>query len=159
VAACFVTGIVPTEHIKELESTLGSIEGLDQSKLTVITKAERSYEHDSSFLNFIHAGPAQIDSDVVGSLAGGGGGPSIGTDGTGVPGIGASSSSLGMFGSHSIVQHVGTLPIPADEADNYNDALEDGRTIVAYECDPADTPRLEAAFRSAGVRKVKTFKG
>jgi hypothetical protein len=159
VAGCFVTGIVPTERIKELEATLGSIEGIDRSKLIVITKAERSYEHDSSFLNFIHAGSAQIDSDVVGSLAGGGGGPSIGTDGTGVPGMGGRSATLGSFSSRKIVQRIGSLPIPPDEADNYNDALEDGRSVVGYECDPNDAARFEAAFRAAGVRKVKTFKG
>jgi hypothetical protein len=157
-AACFVTGIVPTESIAELEATLGAVEGIDRSKLSVITKAERTYEHDSSFLNFVHAGGAQIDSDVVGSIAGGAGGPSIGTDGTGVPGISASNRSLGFLGSQRVAQKVGTLPIPADEADNYNDALEDGRCIIAYECDAPAAPAVEAAFRNAGVRKVKTFK-
>jgi hypothetical protein len=157
--ATFVTGIVPTQNISELESTLGTVEGVDRSKLTVITKAERSYEHDSSFLNFVHAGGAQIDSDVVGRLAGGGGSPAIGTDGTGVPGIGASSSSLGLLGSPKVAQTVGTLPIPPDEADNYNDALEDGRCVIAYEADPALASTVETAFRNAGVRKVKTFQG
>jgi hypothetical protein len=157
-AACFVTGIVPTESITELEATLGAVAGIDRSKLSVITKAERSYEHDSSFLNFVHAGGPQIDSDVVGSLAGGASGPSIGTDGTGVPGIGAPSRSLGFLGSQRVAQKVGTLPIPADEADNYNDALEDGRCVIAYEADPASATAVETAFRNAGVRKVKTFK-
>lgn len=136
---------------------LGGIAGIDKSKLTVITKADRSYEHDSSFLNFFHASGPQIDSDAAGQMIDGtaimtGGG------GTGVPGIGSSSASLGGVAKAKAIQHVGTLPIPEDEADNYNDAIEDGRSVVAYECDDAQAAALEDAFRNAGVRKVKTFK-
>lgn len=156
-AACFVTGIAPTQNVSDLEKMLGEIEGIDRSKLTVITKAERDHEHDSSFLNFIHAGGPHIDTDAVGTLSNAGTSIMTGSGGTGVPGIGASSGSLGFLGGAHGPQTVGTLPIPTDEADNYNDALDDGRTVVAYEF-TGDTALLEAAFRTAGVRKVKTFR-
>lgn len=154
-AASFVTGIAPTEDITELEQILGEMPGVDRTKLVVITKAERTYEHDSSFLNFIHAGGPVIDSDTAGrvedaSIMTGGGG-------TGVPGLSVPTSQLGYLGHEKVIQHVGNLPIPEDEADNYNDAIEDGRVVVAYECTNVDPAPVEAAFRGAGVKKVKTF--
>ena len=154
---CYVTGIAPTEDIAALESMLGSVPGVDKSKLNVITKADRSYEHDSSFLNFIHAGAQEIDSDTVGAI----GGESImtGSGGTGVPGLSTSNAPFKYFSHPKVAQHVGNLPIPEDEADNYNDAIEDGRCVVAYACAPSDTTSLETAFRSAGVQHVKTFGG
>ena len=153
-AACFVTGIAPTEDIAALEKMLGDMPGIDNAKLTVITKTDRSYEHDSSFLNFCHVGANEIDSDTIGSI----GGDSImtGSGGTGMPGL-TSRSTLSYFSHPKVAQHVGALPIPEDEADNYNDAIEDGRTVVAYQCE-GDTTALESAFRNAGVQHVKTFK-
>jgi hypothetical protein len=155
VAACFVTGIAPTEDISELEGILGEMPGVDRTKLIVITKAERSYEHDSSFLNFIHAGLPEIESDTVGTIDGDA--IMTGSGGTGVPGLNTSISQMRYLSHPHVVQHVGNLPIPADEADNYNDAIEDGRVVVAYPCDDAEIAPLEAAFRGAEIRKVKTF--
>ena len=154
-AACFVTGIAPTEDITTLENMLGEMPGIDRAKLTVITKTDRSYEHDSSFLNFCHVGAEEIDSDTIGHI----GGDTImtGSGGTGVPGM-TSNATLSYFSHPKVAQHVGILPIPEDEADNYNDAIEDGRVVVAYTCE-GDTSALEAAFRGAGVLHVKTFKG
>jgi hypothetical protein len=57
-----------------------------------------------------------------------------------------------------VIQHVGNLPIPDDEADNYNDAIDNGRTVIAYPVD-GNTATIEAAFRAAGLAHVKTFKG
>ncbi len=154
-AACFVTGIAPTEEITELESLLGQMPGVDRTKLVVITKAERSDNHDQSFLNFIHAGAPEIDSDSIGrldddSIMTGGGG-------TGVPGLTGAIRTLPYISHPHVSEHVGNLPIPDDEAENYNDAIEEGRVVVAYPCDEADTAPIEAAFRGAGVKKVKTF--
>ncbi len=135
---------------------LGGISGIDKSKLTVITKADRSYEHDSSFLNFFHAGGPTIDGDASGQMIDG---TAIMTSGggTGVPGIGASAASMSHMAKAKAAQHVGNLPIPEDEADNYNDAIEEGRCVVAYECDGTQGATLEEAFRAAGLRKVKSF--
>ena len=154
--SCFVTGIAPTQDISQLESMLSGIDGIDKSKLTVITKADRTYEHDSSFLNFFHATGPAIDGDAAGQMIDGtaimtGGG------GTGVPGIGSSAASMGGMAKAKAIQRVGNLPIPEDEADNYNDAIEDGRSVVAYECEGGQASKVEEAFRNAGLRKVKSF--
>jgi len=157
VAACFVTGIVPTEEVPTLEKMLGDVPGVDHALLTILTKCDRSDEHDSSFLNFIHCGAPAIEGDVIGRI----GGDSIMTNagGTSVPGITARNETLGYFAHPHVEQHVGTLPIPEDEADNYNDAIDSGRVVVAYNCGDGDTSTLEKAFRESGVLHVKTFRG
>ena len=154
--ACFVTGIAPTSDVSELESLLGGVPNIDRTKLSVITKEEQSDKHDSSFLNFIHAGDPTIDGGTFGSLDRNA--IMTGSGGTGVPGIGRGNSPLGLLGSDDVVSAIGTLPIPADEASNYNDALHDGRCVVAYECADGEAAGVEEAMRAAGVRKVKTFR-
>ena len=157
VADCFVTGIAPTQDVSELEKMLGSAPNLDRTNLVVITTADRTERHDRSFLNFIHAGGPQIDAEVVGSSIAGADSIITGSGGTGVPGIGADHNSLGYLGHPHLIQHVGSLPIPADEAENYNDALDDGRSVVAYKSGNNDCASFEGVFHTAGLRHIKTF--
>ena len=156
--ACYVTGIAPTQDITALEDMLGAVAGIDRAKLQVITTANETEEHGSSFLNFIHAGGGHIDPDSAGRVAGQGTSIMTGSGGTSVPGMGTSKSQYGYLGTSHVTRHLGTLPIPADEAGNYNDALDNGRTVIAYECGGAgNTADIVSAFRAAGVRHVKTF--
>ena len=156
--ACYVTGIAPSSDIAQLEKTVGAIDGVDHAKLTVLTKADRDYEHESSFLNFLHTTEPYIDSDAAGTLSMRNESLLTGGTGTGVPGIGGGARGFTTATNDRGPQHVGSLPIPGDEADNYNDAIEDGRAVLAYECDPSQQAALEEAFRKAGIAKVKTFK-
>ena len=48
------------------------------------------------------------------------------------------------------------LPIPDDEADNYNDAIEDGRCVVAYKLN-GDKDAAIAGFHAAGLSVVRTY--
>ncbi len=156
-AACYITGIAPTEEVEKLETMLGGVSGIDHAKLSVITLAEPTDQHESSFLNFLHPGGGYIDSDATGSLAGADAMIMNSSGGTGVPGIGTPTNRLGYLGSLHIEHRLGPLPIPEDEADNYNDALEDGRCVIAYDCTGIDVTPVESAFRDAGVHRVKTF--
>ena len=159
--ACFITGITPTSDIGKLEEMLGGLGDVDRTKLTIITPAKESEAHESSFLNFIH--PAEggaVDAGGHGGVAGGRTQIMTGFGGTGVPGIASGPSGGAFIGAPQVIRQLGTLPIPGDEVGNYNDALRDGRSVVAYECSDADhRADLEAAFRQAGVRHVKTFVG
>lgn len=139
--AAFVTGIAPTHDVNELETMLGSMTGLDHGKFVVVTIADRTDDYDDSFINFAHTGGDDRQLEGDGS--------------SNVPGIN-SGSRLGYLGHHNVVQHVGTLPIPPDEADNYNDAIDEGRSIVAYPAD-GDASAIEAAFKGAGLKHVKAF--
>ncbi len=140
--AAFVTGIAPTRDVETLEKTLDGISGIDRSKFIVLTSADRDDDHDDSFINFVHAGG---DDNMI-----------TGDPGTRVPGIGIASESLGYLSHPHFIQRVGNLPIPEDEADNYNDAIDEGRAVVAYPAD-GNGAAIEAAFRSAGLAHVKTF--
>ena len=140
--AAFVTGIAPTQDVDELEKILGSMPGLDHAKFVVITKADRTDEHDDSFLNFVHA--ATQDHLLLND------------PGTSVPGINPASALNDYLGHPHVIQHVGNLPIPDDEADNYNDAIDNGRTVVAYPVD-GDAATAGSAFKAAGLLHVKVF--
>lgn len=143
--ACFVTGIVPTNDVSEVEKLLDAVPGIDHSKLSVITSSARTGEHDDSFVNFVHAAG---DATIM-----------TGSGGTSVPGINRDPSGMGLLGHPHVVNALGVLPIPEDELENYNDALEDGRCVIAYECSDGAAAAMEGAMQQAGVRRVKTFKG
>jgi hypothetical protein len=142
--AAYVTGIAPTQDVNDLEKMLGGLAGLDNAKFVVITSADRTDEHDDSFIEFVHA--ASEDHWI---LDGGG---------TQMPGLEIATDKLGYLGHPHVIQHVGTLPIPEDEADNYNDAIDNGRSVVAYAVD-GNIAEVESEFRSAGLAHVKTFRG
>jgi hypothetical protein len=152
--AAFVTGIAPTQDVGKLESMLGGISGIDREKFVVITSEEATEEHEESFIDFVHVNPE--DDMYEGNL------PADthifeGDDSSNVPGITRSEPSMQGYLSHPhFVRHVGNLPIPDDEAENYNDAIDAGRSIVAYPAD-GNSAQIEAAFRSAGLAHVKTF--
>ena len=156
--ACFITGIAPTNDVAALEEMLGSIPNIDRSKLTVITTAPETGPHIESELKFVHVG-SHVESGGHGGVASGGYGIMTGFGGTSVPGIGSGPSSLGLLGAAPVTEQLGTLPIPADEVGNYNEALRGKRGVIAYECIDEDRAALEVAFRSAGIRHVKTFTG
>jgi hypothetical protein len=87
--------------------------------------------------------------------------------GTGVPGItggmipGVTSSprevGIGPADGDSLWDRLADLAIPDDEVENYAEALETGRSIVAYHGDEKSVAKVEALFSSAGLSKIKTF--
>ncbi len=154
---CYVTGIVPTNDVSELEKILGGVPNIDHSKLSVITREAPTEEHDESFLNFIHPGQS-ISGDDFGTLASMDTAIMTSGGGTGVPGLTSSGSGLDFLNDEYVQAEVGILPIPDDERANYNDALDEGRVVVAYQCSEADTNAVEAAMHQAGVNKIKTYR-
>ena len=84
--------------------------------------------------------------------------------GTGVPGLSGSTAGLG-GGSRPAMSPLGDslwdkladLAIPDDEVENYAEALELGRTIVAYHGDSKTVGKIEQIFRDSALVKVKTF--
>lgn len=84
--------------------------------------------------------------------------------GTGVPGItsagrgvGGRSHITGGSNSGSLWDRLADLAIPDDEVENYAEALESGRSIVAFHGSSSTAAKVEALFRDAGLTKVKTF--
>jgi len=152
-----VTGIAPTSDPQQLEQSLLQHCRLNVERLAVVTKVKQSAAHDRSALRFIHAGTGGgSHAAVAGSMT-----ATImsGSTGTGVPGISGSNASLSSFsgGAHA-PNYLGDLPVPHDVAGNYNIAIDEGRSVVAYRADAGEAPDVEQAFRACGLRNVKTFR-
>jgi hypothetical protein len=85
-----------------------------------------------------------------------------GGQGTGVPGVTSGVPSAGGYGTRyfrneTLGDRLGDLEIPDDELDNYIDALQAGRSVVAYFAKPETLAQVEAVFRSSDLLKIKTF--
>ena len=85
-----------------------------------------------------------------------------GGQGTGVPGVTSGVPSAGGYGTRyfrneALSDRLGDLEIPDDQVDNYVDALQAGRSVVAYFAKPETLAQIEAVFRASGLARVKTF--
>jgi len=80
-----------------------------------------------------------------------------GGQGTGVPGLTNDGPGLTYFRTESVSDRLGDLEIPDSEMDNYVEALEAGRSIVAYFAHQDTVAKVEEIFRAGGLAKVKTF--
>ncbi|MDQ6943262.1 MAG: hypothetical protein M3169_12215 [Candidatus Eremiobacteraeota bacterium] len=86
-----------------------------------------------------------------------------GGQGTGVPGITSGVPTAGGYGTRyfrneGLGDRLGDLEIPDDELDNYIEALQAGRSVVAYFAKPESVDQVETIFRSTGdLLKVKRF--
>ena len=100
-------------------------------------------------------GSGLIDTGTLtGGLETGTGVP--GLTGSGIPGI-TSAPRMGNVGAESLWDRLANLAIPDDEVENYVEALEAGRSIVAYHGDARTAAKIEGLFGSAGLTKIKTF--
>ncbi len=85
-----------------------------------------------------------------------------GGQGTGVPGVTSGVPSAGGYGTRyfrneSLSDRLGDLEIPDDEVENYVDALQAGRTVVAYFAKPDTVASVEALFRTSDLVRIKIF--
>ncbi len=77
--------------------------------------------------------------------------------GTAVPGINTSSSRPAYFPEGSLAHQLGELNIPDSEIENYYEALEAGRSVIAYNGASGDPDQVMAIFRSAQLMNVRSF--
>ncbi len=79
-------------------------------------------------------------------------------DGAGsIPGLNTSGPGLSYFRNESLSDRLGDLEIPDSEVENYVEALQAGRKVVAYFAKPDSLATVEQIFRNSGLAKVKTF--
>jgi hypothetical protein len=77
--------------------------------------------------------------------------------GTSVPGIGA-SSNRSLFHAESVTDLLGELEIPENELDNYAQALQRGKCVIAYFAKEENVERALELFRAApGLTNVRRF--
>lgn len=130
-----VTGILQTGDIKALESLLKSA-GLPLDPIQLI-----SGEDSTEGVARRQMGPRLMTGDNAAY----------------VPGINNSGPGLSYFRNESLSDRLADLEIPDSEVDNYVEALEAGRRIVAYFAKPDTLEQVESIFRNSGLTKVKTF--
>jgi hypothetical protein len=140
-----VTGISQNGDIKALEAALKAA-GLPLDPIQVIGPDD-STQGAASSLGTVNPG----------LMTGGG-------QGTGVPGVTSGVPTAGGYGTRyfrneALSDRLGDLEIPDDEVDNYVQALQAGRSVVAYFAKPDNIATVEAIFRQpeSGLVKIKTF--
>lgn len=150
-----VVGIFPGNDSAAIESALSG-QQIDLSKVKVLRSASASTpEDESSELDFIDVVETMESNSLSDDMTKGMGimGDS---GGTGVP-MGR-GNSLSSFTSRSATKNYLTgLSVPGDEAENFNEAIEAGRSVVAYPDAGADADKVAAAFRAAGLRNVRSY--
>ena len=151
-----VVGIFPGSDASSIESAL-SAQQLDLSKVKVLRSASASTDaEDESELDFIDVAESMEGNSLSDDMTKGMGimGDS---GGTGVPmGRGASLSEFSSRGG-ATRNYLAGLAVPADEAENFNEAIEAGRAVIAYPDAGTDAATVANAFRAAGLRNVRTY--
>ena len=100
-------------------------------------------------------GPGDADAGLSRGLAGFD--LMVSEGGTGVPGINNARRGGAFFRNESLSDRLGDFEIPDSETDNYVEALERGRSVVAYFAHADTVDRVEAAFRSAELANVRRY--
>lgn len=150
-----VTGIAQTAAPADLEGALCNL--LDCNKVVVITSDSPTTEHNNALLSYIHASESAQTTDTSGDVIRGNTGIMTNTGGVNIPGISADTRFVGYFANPHIIDHLADWPIPQDQVQNYNEAIDAGRAVVTYKATPEEAPQVEQAFKDAGLKNVKTF--
>jgi tRNA A58 N-methylase Trm61 len=61
------------------------------------------------------------------------------------------------FRNEALDDRLGDLEIPESELDNYVEALERGRSLVAYFARPDTVEKITEIFRNANLMNVRAF--
>jgi hypothetical protein len=144
-----VTGISQDGNTTDLEQALAAA-GLSLDAFEVIAP-----EAADTLVTGVHG--QVVDTGILtgGGLQTGTGVP--GLTGKGVPGIMSAPEDRFDIGGDSLWDKLSDLAIPDDEVENYAEALEAGRSLVAFHGDSKNVAKVESIFAAAGLKKVKTF--
>jgi hypothetical protein len=152
-----VIGISPDADLVTIENALKA-QNVDASNVKVFGKGSPSTDSDDGgestidFINVYQAMETNSRADDMTKNTG----IIEGSGGTGVPGLNTPSPSLGsLLHDEAVRNYLGGNHIPADEVENFNEAIEDGRPVVMYAAD--DATGVEAAFKAAGFKNVRSF--
>jgi len=150
-----VIGIFPGSDPAQIQSALGGQE-IDLSNVKVVSRARTEPPDDPDGIHFMDVEEAMLSNSFSDDMTKGKGimGDSGGTD---VPGLGGRGPSLSSFTHADRPNYLTAFPIPNDEVDNFNGAIDEGRAVVAYAGDGGDTDKIVEAFKAAGLRNVRSY--
>ena len=101
--------------------------------------------------------PDDFDEDIVDEVGLAGEDLLLTDPGTQVPGINTMAERPRYFRSESMTDAIGDLGIPESELDNYAEALEGGKSIIAYVAKPDTIDKALEIFRSANLINVRQY--
>ena len=151
-----VTGIAQSSDPEHLETALTN-PPVNPDKVAVITKDAPTDLHHESMLTFMHVGQEHPTSDVQHEVIAGGESILTNFGDPQVPNISSDTRYVGFFAEPHIIDHLADYAIPQDQVQNYNDAIEAGRSVVVYKAEPTEAPAVEQQFKDAGLKNVNTF--
>lgn len=135
-----VSGIAPGPELPGLEAALAQA-GFPLGRLQIVSVEDPG-------LGGVR-GPLVGDELPFGTVGTGTAVPGL----TGPPTLAAPQASF----NDELLERLADLEIPDDQLANYAEALESGRSVVAYFAEPAGVETISALFRAAGLAKVRTF--
>lgn len=147
-----VTGIFPSSDPAALESALSA---LDASKVKVVTRTAEAQAVEDSVLDFVIVAKAQESNDFSDDITHGTN-VIASSGGTGVPGLGK-RMDFASFNSASTSDYLTGSGIPTDVVGNYNDAIQDGRSVAIYDASAGDADAAVEAMRAAGFKNVHAY--
>jgi len=151
VSQTLVVGIFPGSDPTEIENALSG-QQIDLAKVKVVSRA-RSEQQDDSALHFMDVEEAMEHNSLSDDMTKGKGimGDSGGTE---VPGVGGRGPTLAAFRHSARPSYFGAWPIPEDEVDNFNGAVDEGRAVILYTAADGD---VASKFKAAGLRNVREY--
>ncbi|HVR47997.1 MAG TPA: hypothetical protein VMT95_15310 [Candidatus Binatia bacterium] len=157
-ASQLIVGIFPSTDAAALEKALSGAPGLDRDRLRVFMADSGAAPQEASLAyTLVKPDPEEELSPELTH------GTGLLTDfgGTDVPGVTDSrEQSLTDFGDEQeFPNYLGFLAIPDDEVDNFNEAIAEGRSVVAYSVESeAEAADVRRALRAVGLRNVEIFR-
>jgi hypothetical protein len=145
-----VTGIAQNEDTKPVETALRAA-GLSLEGLVVFCAGEAREERAETGVRYIYSGSESI-RNILGT-----GSIGILSLGPEVPGISTESAPPEYFRDETMTDELSDLDIPDSELDNYVEAIEAGRCLVAYYAERSTVDTAAGAFRQSGIANVRVF--
>lgn len=124
--------------------------GLSIDRLRIVSPETPAEDLATSGAQFVFSGDAEP------SAIGTGRGIITGFGGTGVPGLTENFPRVEAFHAPSMGELLSELDIPDARMEDFERAIEQGRTIVGYNAG-AEVERLKGLFREAGAYPVEVF--
>ncbi|MBV8148876.1 MAG: hypothetical protein JO092_07275 [Candidatus Eremiobacteraeota bacterium] len=150
-----VVGISPSADPTAIQSALSS-QQIDLANVKVVSHKPIDDTGDDSGIHFMDVEEAMEHNAMTDDITHG---KEILEDsgGTSVPGLGGRGPSLREFTHAERPNYLTAFPIPDDEVDNFNGAIDEGRAVVVYPGAGEKADTVAAAFRAAGLRNVRLY--
>jgi hypothetical protein len=148
-----VVGVIPNSSPSQIEHVVAAA-NIDPKRVHIVTADAPSPAHEDSPLAFIHVAEF-VNSDFASEMTHGTGVlPDFG--GTRVPGLSTPMRTLDGFTHRRVDDYLEAL-LPRGDAEKYNDAIADGRSVIICECSAEEAPKVRSALETATVRDLRIY--